>query len=711
MRKQREKKVREKKVREHKVREKKIRPKKERKKKIRGEKDAEKKVRVKKSGAKGNNRKSRKKQTLAGKVNRRIMALVAFVIFATLFIAYYMTISTLKSRTMEWMDSIAAGKVEEINLWINSNTEILHNNITTLNSMNKKEQYDFTVCVQDSYTNIPGGIYVAYPNKDLWYPAYEGMLPEDFDPTTREWYQSAMSHQNGMQFTDPYIDTASGKMCITLSQAISSGNAVIGADLFLNKLSDKVSNIDLTNGSRAYICDAKGQIIASEDRDMLGQQMSSLSEDIASDIFSGRFSDEYIVHSEKYLSEIALVKDTGWYFVLLAPNSEVMSASTQMVMIFAGIGVLALIILSLTVIFVVRSIVNPIGGVNRFMGEVAEGKLSGEIVSQDNTEVGQMVDAINRSVASIRLVITDIMEQAEVLNQATDKSLAASEVLEGHAAQEQHNVQAIADSMQEMTDAVEDVASKATELSGYVGAMNGDNKRIKMSMQTAAESSQMGLEKMQVVTHGIQEIRDSIHELETTVGEATTLTAQISKIITMIQGIAEETNLLSLNASIEAARAGESGRGFAVVAEQIKKLADSSSSSAADISALIKQINAIMEVTAQQTTDNVNRIGQSVEEVASADAQFQVIYEAVDSMDQGVEEMIDKINRISDIAQVLAATTEEQSATVSSISGATDNLRDTVEDTVAQVAVARETTDETQSAVARLKDRAEQFQI
>ena len=159
----------------------------------------------------------------------------------------------------------------------------------------------------------------------------------------------------------------------------------------------------------------------------------------------------------------------------------------------------------------------------------------------------------------------------------------------------------------------------------------------------------------------------------TDVGEAA---IKIDEITATISGIAEETNLLALNASIEAARAGEAGKGFAVVATEIKNLAETSSHAAGEISELISSVTTLINSTVEQSQNSVVQIKESSQIVGVASEQFNNIFESIEKTNTIIHGMIDKVRNANDVASDMAAITEEQSASAEEIEATAINIQE-----------------------------------
>lgn len=179
---------------------------------------------------------------------------------------------------------------------------------------------------------------------------------------------------------------------------------------------------------------------------------------------------------------------------------------------------------------------------------------------------------------------------------------------------------------------------------------------------------------MEQVGKALENIMVSIRELESAVGKVGTASGEIVEIVQLIGNIAEETNLLSLNASIEAARAGEAGRGFAVVASEIGILANNSADSVEHISKLIEQVNELVKDAVRQTGESAKDINQSSEMIHTAIDTFEKIFVNIRETSEMIEHMVSKINQVDEVATNVAAISEQQAASSDEILATSENM-------------------------------------
>ncbi|OHC65699.1 MAG: hypothetical protein A3H93_03300 [Rhodocyclales bacterium RIFCSPLOWO2_02_FULL_63_24] len=281
---------------------------------------------------------------------------------------------------------------------------------------------------------------------------------------------------------------------------------------------------------------------------------------------------------------------------LSSEASENAAATYKLAMLISIVALVAAIVVSLGISFILaRGIAGRVAQATQVAERIAEGNLESAIPSSaERDEVGQLIAALQHMQTSLRDVIGAIAGNAEELNASARGMTAAAEGIRHSSHQQSDSVSSTAAAVEELTVSIGQVADNANSARGIVEqtARIADNGK-RLVDGAAAEISK--------IAESVTTTSRSIHELQTN-------SQQISQIANVIREIADQTNLLALNAAIEAARAGEQGRGFAVVADEVRKLAERTGISTNEIKAMIDTIQA-------QTNTAVTQMGQASEQV------------------------------------------------------------------------------------------------
>lgn len=417
---------------------------------------------------------------------------------------------------------------------------------------------------------------------------------------------------------------------------------------------------------------------------------TTASEEVVGKVLDGQqeyFSSDANVNGVAYFGYyIPIIENGSSVGMVFAgmPQVDARAQINKIIGLIAGIMVLFVFLFSASTILVVKSMAKGLIRGTSALEQVATGKLNVELNSkfaERKDEIGQISRAVQKLKQEMTTVITEIMgnskelhESSELLDEKTNASMehinqierAVDEIAQGAGSQAQET-QSATENVIAMGNMIEDTSKEITTL-------NENAKQIKTLGQDAVTT----IEELQKINHRTKESIDVIYDQTNTTN---TSAQRIKEATALITEIAEETNLLSLNASIEAARAGEQGRGFAVVAGQIQKLAEQSNESARQIEEIInslledsgkavetmesvKEIMDEQNVNVQKTNDQVRQvIGQVDESIAAIDR----IAQQSGKLNEARLVITDTVQNLTAVAEENAAGTQESAASVAQI--------------------------------------------
>ena len=367
------------------------------------------------------------------------------------------------------------------------------------------------------------------------------------------------------------------------------------------------------------------------------------------------------------------------------PQEHAQSQITGIISIMAGVIIGLFVICALLLFAVVRRMVKTLHEGTNALDQLAKGKLNIEMhktTQSRKDEVGNISRGIMQLREELKEIISSIQEQSRVLNEASDHLMEKAGITAEHIEQVERAVEEIAqgatgqaEETQKATENIIIMGNMIEETAEEIEAMSESAKRIQDMGQTAVST----LQDLQSINVKTKDSIDVIYEQTNT----TNISAQkIKEATVLITEIAEETNLLSLNASIEAARAGEQGRGFAVVAAQIQKLAEQSNESARQIEEIINSLlgdseravktmdevktimgqqNANVEKTDQQVKQVLGQVGQALEALGR-------VADKTEKLNQAKANVTDTVQNLTAVAQENAASTQESAASVTQVS-------------------------------------------
>jgi len=353
------------------------------------------------------------------------------------------------------------------------------------------------------------------------------------------------------------------------------------------------------------------------------------------------------------------------------------------IMVGAGVLITALAVFSL-ILFLRKWVIKPIQDSAALAKEIASGDLSKDnlnIVSED--EIGMLGQCLNTMRDNLKGMITSIRGNTEKVTSGVDEILnVISTTVKGTDKQNQQSAQ-IATSMGEMTSTVVEVAKNSSDAAN--------------SARSAMDAASEGGKKVNATIEGMKMISSSVEEAVKAIGELGKGSDQIGKIVAVIEDIADQTNLLALNAAIEAARAGEQGRGFAVVADEVRKLAERTTKATKEISDMVKTIQVGTTEVVRSMEDGTKEVKKGVELANSAGESLSKIVNLVHS----VTEMIDQI----------ATATEEQSSATEEISSNIEDIARICKDTADGAGRSSEAVNRLKGFARNLQELVEKFKV
>ncbi len=573
-------------------------------------------------------------------------------------------------------------------------------------------------------------MYMGDQNKQYYnFPTHK--MPDGYDCTKRPWYKDAMGSKNkDVIWTAPYEDATTKEMTISVAKAITNPDnlenvfGVLSIDMRITSLSDIAGKIKLGNEGYAMVVDSAGTIIGHKDKKQLNTKASD------KDWFKKLMSDpgksiEYNVDGKEYVLSYVTVAKTGWKLIGFTPKSEIISitepVNTSIKIMLLVMIVVYTIVAILLGFYINSKLLKPIRNIGELMSKVEKGDFNVSFNIKGEDEIGELSKSFNNMISGQKNMIKKVVSSAneikilceeskksseEMYQTSTEQSYAMGELSKtmGDSSQSimevsndiieiASNSQQISVSITEMGKAADEIASNIVNTSEAMGKITDSMIELDKSSNNININSEIaqkeGKSTLDIVdsgksivnntTNNMNNINNSILDLTKVIKELGKAATQIGDIIEIIDDVAEQTNLLSLNASIEAARAGEHGKGFAVVASAIGRLSEKSSESTKDIAKLIRQIREITDNAIINTKNSADQVEKGVLMVKHTGDAFENIYGAVKKTTAFIDEIaestrqqireskyiMDELLKVNDMSMNVSAASEEQAAEVS----------------------------------------------
>ncbi|NOJ23455.1 methyl-accepting chemotaxis protein [Vibrio coralliilyticus] len=513
----------------------------------------------------------------------------------------------------------------------------------------------------------------------------------DYDPRVRPWYKDA--NAAGRQIiTTAYKDAITNALLVTIAEPVRRNGklvGVVGADVLIDQLIDDVINLDAGENAYAMLIDTQdGTFLAHPNKDLSLKPVTTLSKKLTMSAIENAANSGAMEIIERKGQEkfyfFKKVPGTQWIFAIEMDRQTEEAAHTALLENLLLTATIITIIVIAVVSWLVSFLFRDLGRVSHALEEIAsgEGDLTQRLEPRSDDEVGQLATNFNTFVGNMHAMVSKLSHVSASLSEQAKQTAEHAEERSARIRLQQDEINMVATAINEMAAATQEIAGNADNTAqNSTEAVTACVHGGKQVVQTQSSIQNLAQE-VQVAT-------DVIQELETH-GNS------ISTILSTIQDIAEQTNLLALNAAIEAARAGEQGRGFAVVADEVRVLSQRTHASTQEIQQMIETLQSTTGKAVSIMGDSRQLADTSVTDADSAAVSLTQIQSAVE--------------QISDMATQIASAAEEQASVTSEITRNTVGIRDVsneladeAHDAAAQAAQLSELSHELEQEIGRFK--------
>ena len=623
--------------------------------------------------------KENQKKIISIKVKLLAIILPVVIVIMSLLVGvlYYISKDIIKEYSENLLDSSIENQTNQIEAWLDENLSAFRAVKQSIEQTGASGQQ--LQAILDSYygfdDDYPNGLYIADENGGLIKASASEKT--EADPTQSVWYREGLTRWN-MGLTNAYTN-AEGAKVISASGILDDQSGmirVISADLTLERISIIVNSYIEMDQARAFLVSSTdGTVLAHHDNGLISTKLSESRDAFLRDIWQKVSQYDFdMVEIDSNMTAFSQIQGTDWVLVSYIPTKVIYSDIDSVRNMMLAIGLVSVILLAVLVERVVHVVIRPVKELIKVITAMTNGDFTGEIKAGSNDEIGVMSGYVQQFIRTMRQMIASIHTVSDKLGeQAGDSDKISREMYEASRLQGQ-SMRELNTTVEQLSMSVGEIANHATTLAMVVADTKDDGEQVDSKMQETVAVSRSGQEDLQRVNSAMELINVSVQKLQQSIDEVGKASKEITNITEIIGNIADQTSLLSLNASIEAARAGDAGRGFAVVATEIGQLANTSADAVHNIEGLISQINSLVGDTVKQTKESVENISHSNSLVGDTLRTFDSIFGNIDQVGTLVREMIRKVEKVDEVATNVAAISEEQAASSEEILATSESM-------------------------------------
>lgn len=478
------------------------------------------------------------------------------------------------------------------------------------------------------------------------------------------------------------VDVVNTTSKIMENEISNSGVDDLDYDGYANNLSGvKLEGMD---SAYMYVVKNDGTMLYHPTKEKVGQSVeNAVIKGVVQQLQDGKKPEtavvEYVFNGTTKYSAYTILNNEN-ILVLTADESEALAGITTVTGVAIGISAIVVLIAIIISFIMGRRLMRPLVKVSTIIEDVANGNIEADFsgVKESNDEIGLIIGKMKELTQSLGSIVGKIRNSSDTmssnsyeLNDTSSQTLAANNEIS-------KAVEDVAEGSTGMAASISKINENLLEMSNETKDINASVDEIKNQTVAVQDSSKIMNDKIKSMQDSSHKMDEGISAISKRIETVNTTVDKVSNIVSVIEEISSETNLLSLNASIEAARAGDAGKGFAVVAQEIRVLSDNTNTELENIkqiiSSLVEECRYCVQASGTIVEDNAKQkeeIKAVLDEFGSLDEQIQKTAEKADEIEELVTAMIElndditkSSNSLTDVSAANAAATEEMNANI-----------------------------------------------